>query len=73
MPTEVRCETMSADEHATDAHGDVHGDVHGPDDHAHPEETLGPIDLRAWGAALLGVLLGAVVGVAFALTTNALV
>ena len=69
MPEEVRYETMSADDRATDAHGD---DGHAIDDHAHAEELLGPIDLRAWGAALLGVLLGAAVAASFAVTTNAL-
>lgn len=66
MPAEVRYDTMSADEHATDDHGDDHGH----DDHAHAEEPLGPIDLRAWGAALLGVAIGAAMAYCFVLTTN---
>jgi len=79
MPAEVRYETMSADDHATDDHPtdahttDAHGDDgHATDDHADAEEPLGPIDLRAWGAALLGVLLGAAIAASFAVTTNAL-
>ena len=55
----------TADHHATDDHG---GD-HGHDDHAHGEESLGPIDGPAWGAGILGVLLGLAVAVAFVLAT----
>jgi hypothetical protein len=71
---------MNTDLHATDVPGhegalahhstDDHGDDHGHDDHAHAEEPLGPIDIRAWGAALLGVVLGAAVAWCFALTTS---
>ncbi len=48
--------------HATDDHGDDHGH----DDHAHGGEALGPIDVPAWGAAILGIVLGLVVVFAFA-------
>jgi hypothetical protein len=48
---------------------DDHGDEHGHDDHAHAEESLGPIDGPAWGAGILGVLLGVAVAVAFVLAT----
>jgi NADH-quinone oxidoreductase subunit L len=59
--------------HLTDDHGDEHGhDEHGHDDHAHTEEPLGPIDVQAWGAALLGVALAGVVAVCFALATGAM-
>ena len=68
-----------ADQHDTDAPGhagavaghatDDHGDNHGHDDHAHAEESLGPIDAPAWGAGILGVLLGLAVAVAFFLAT----
>jgi hypothetical protein len=68
MPVEVRGQTMSADPHTTDDHGDDHGH----DDHGHGEEPLGPIDVRAWGAAVLGLALGAVVAVCFAITTGSL-
>lgn len=37
-------------------HEDAHGDAHG-----HPDETLGPIDWRAWGAAALGIASAAAV------------
>jgi hypothetical protein len=85
MPAEVRTElTMSEDTHATDAPGhtgtadahaadhhapDDHGDDHGHDDHAHTEEPLGPIDVRAWGAGLIGVVLGLVMTLCFVLAT----
>lgn len=82
MPPEVR-ETMSADPHADDApghagstglHHDVtdHGDDGEHDDHAHPEEPLGPVDLRAWGAGIAGIAIAAIVIACFAITTGAL-
>jgi hypothetical protein len=40
---------------------DDHGDTHGHDDHAHGGETLGPVDIRTWGALLAGIALGLVV------------
>lgn len=55
------------------AHHDTadHGDDHGHDDHAHGEEPLGPIDIAAWGAGLVGVIAGALVAACFALATAA--
>jgi hypothetical protein len=49
---------------------DDHGDDHGHDDHAHGEEPLGPIDVAAWGAGALGILLGAVVAFCFGMATG---
>jgi hypothetical protein len=48
---------------------DDHGDEHGHGDHGHGDEPLGPIDVAAWGAALLGIALGVVVAICFALAT----
>jgi hypothetical protein len=42
-----------------------HGGTHGHDDHAHGGETLGPIDVPMWGAAVLGIALGLIVMLAF--------
>jgi hypothetical protein len=51
---------------------DDHGEDHGHDDHAHDEEMpLGPIDVIAWGAGMLGVVLGLAVVWAFASATGA--
>ena len=45
---------------------DDHGGDHGHDDHGHGGgDTLGPIDLPMWGAAVLGIVLGLIVLVAF--------
>lgn len=44
--------TGGAQGHHDDAHGDSHG---------HDGEALGPIDVRAWGAALLGIASGVLV------------
>jgi hypothetical protein len=70
---------MTQDQHAGDVPGhsgaaahhttDDHGDEHGHDDHAHAEESLGPVDRPAWGAGILGVLLGLAVAAAFVLAT----
>lgn len=72
--------TMTSDRHADDAPGhkgavahhlpDDHGEDHGHDDHAHAEEALGPIDLAAWGAGIVGVAVGVVIAGAFALATS---
>lgn len=71
---------MTADPHADDAPGHAravdhhdtsdHGDDHDHDDHGHAEEPLGPIDVRAWGAALLGVALGLVTAACFMVATR---
>lgn len=53
--------------HATDDHGDDHGH----DDHGHGGgEALGPVDVTAWGAGALGVLLGLAVAFCFVLATS---
>jgi ABC-type Zn2+ transport system substrate-binding protein/surface adhesin len=72
---------MSAGAHDDDAPGHPgavdhhetgdHGDDHGHDDHGHDEEALGPIDLAAWGAGALGVVLGLVIAACFAIATGA--
>jgi len=49
---------------------DDHGEDHGHDDHAHDDtDPLGPIDIYAWGAGALGVVLGLAVVVAFVRAT----
>ena len=52
---------------------DDHGEDHGHDDHAHSDtDPLGPIDTLAWGAGVIGVVLGLVVAAAFASSTGML-
>lgn len=52
-------------------HGaDDHGQDGEHDDHAHAEEPLGPIDLAAWAAGALGVILGLVVAAGLAIATG---
>jgi len=55
----------------TDGHHapDDHGEDHGHDDHGHADEPLGPIELWAWGAGALGVVLGLAVAASFVLAT----
>ncbi len=71
---------MTTPAHDTDAPGhagsvahhatDDHGDDHGHDDHGHDDEPLGPIDTVAWGAGVLGMVLGIAVAIAFVLATG---
>ena len=68
----------SHDAHASDAmtgpHGtDDHGEDHGHDDHAHgDDEPLGPVDVTAWGAGLIGIAAGLVVAACLAASTGRL-
>ncbi len=68
--------TMHPDAHASDAmvgpHGtDDHGGDHGHDDHAHGSgEALGPIDVAAWGAGVLGIAGGLIVALCLALAAG---
>ena len=57
--------SVPGDHHAIDDHGSDHGH----DDHAHDDEELGAFDLSAWGAGLLGVILGIAVAICFVLAT----
>jgi hypothetical protein len=47
-----------------------HGDAHGHDDHGHGDETLGPVDVAAWGAGILGVAISVVMAFAFVMATS---
>jgi hypothetical protein len=47
-----------------------HGDDHGDDDHGHGESPLGPIDVAAWGAGILGVGIALVIALAFVIATS---
>ncbi len=72
---------MTIDQHADDAPGhggavadhatDDQGEDHGLDDHGRDTEPLGPIDVAAWGAGALGLMLGLIVAICFALATSA--
>jgi hypothetical protein len=71
---------MTTDPHAADAPGheaavahhatEDHGEDSGHDDHGHVEEPLGPIDVWAWGAGALGILLGLATVACFVLATG---
>jgi hypothetical protein len=63
-PPDVAEASASDHEAATD-----HGDAHGHDDHGHEEAGLGPIDVAAWGAGILGVGIAVAMAVAFAMAT----
>ncbi len=63
--------TEHLDPHAETAHGDDHGhaDAHGHGGHGSNEAPLGPIDVAAWGAGILGVVIGLVIVLCFVLAT----
>jgi hypothetical protein len=75
MP-EAASQSERPDPHADDAivgpHGepDDHGGTHGHDDHAHGTAAVGPLDVRAWTAAAVGVLLGLLVVLALIQAAN---
>ncbi len=54
-----------------DAHGNGHDDGHGSA-HGHLDEALGPVDIVAWGAGVLGVAIGLATALCFALATGLL-
>jgi len=60
------------DDHAGRVEGhDGHGhDGHGHDEHGHDDMALGPVDVAAWGAGILGAALGLVTAFCFALSTG---
>jgi len=47
-----------------------HDDAHGHDDQRHADEALGPIDVAAWGAGILGVGVSVVIAACFVLATS---
>jgi hypothetical protein len=55
---------------AGEAHGaEDHGEGHGHDDHAHGSDALGPVDVPAWGALLIGVAAGLAIVLCLVVTT----
>ena len=72
-PRRVETSHVPAEELTGPTHGaDDHGADHGHDDHGHAAEALGPVDTWAWGAGVLGLAIAAVMAVAFALATGAI-
>jgi hypothetical protein len=78
MPAGGARETMTDhpavhDEALIGPHGaDDHGDDGEHDDHAHPVESLGPVDVVAWTYAALGIVLGLIVAAALAVGSGVL-
>ncbi len=54
--------------HHADDHMSAHDDDHG-EGHMHAP-SLGPVDLAAWGAGILGLVVGGITAIAFALATG---
>jgi hypothetical protein len=54
--------------HATEAPGP--GEVADHEDHGHADEELGPIDVAAWGAGIVGVGIAGVIAACFVLATS---
>jgi hypothetical protein len=49
-----------------------HAEPYGHDDHAHGADTIGPVDVRAWGALALGVAAGLLIVLCLVITTTLL-
>lgn len=49
-----------------------HGAGHADDTHGHGADHLGPVDVRAWGALLLGTAAGLLVALCLVITTTLL-
>jgi ABC-type Zn2+ transport system substrate-binding protein/surface adhesin len=47
-----------------------HGEAHDHDDHAHADEALGPIDVAAWSAGVLGIAIAVVIAACLVLATS---
>jgi hypothetical protein len=45
-------------------------DARGHDDHADDAEALGPVDVQAWGAFLVGVAAGLVIVICLVMSTS---
>ncbi len=69
MSTTQTSHEPGADEldHAATEDHDEHDDGHG-----HGSETLGPVDVQAWGALILGSAAGLVVALCLVITTTLL-
>jgi hypothetical protein len=57
-------DAASVEHHDPATHMDAHTAL-SDDDHGHAEDELGPIDWRAWGAALISGAAGLLVAVLF--------
>ena len=65
-PDELEHASADGGHHPGDLAGEPHGpgdhgETDGHDDHAHGAEALGPVDVQAWGALVLGVAAGLLV------------
>ena len=67
--------THTPDPHADPHHAaatEDHGDDHGHDEHGHGAAELGPINVQAWAAGLLGLLVAILTAACFGFTTGAI-
>ena len=61
---------VAGDPHGTGDHGDEHGHDDPGGVHAHADESLGPIDVAAWGAGLVGIAISVVIAACFVVATS---
>ena len=72
-PSPAELDAHASTGHDSDAHPATgHGGDGHDDEHGHGGETLGPIDVRAWGALLLGIAAGLLVVLCLVITTTLL-
>jgi hypothetical protein len=65
----MRAEVTGA-EMTEDTRDELGTDEHGQDDHGHGAEELGPIDVQAWGAFVVGIAAGLVIVLCLVLSTS---
>lgn len=71
VTTATTAHSAGAPGHGPEPHDtEAHGDGHGPDDHAHVDEPLGPIDWAAWAVGASGVAIGLIMWGCFAFATS---
>jgi hypothetical protein len=80
--TNIRADATTTGDTATETHTEPHGGAmphgaaddipeHGQVHDDHGSAALGPVDTRAWAAALLGIALGLVVAACFLVAATA--
>lgn len=61
---------VTGDEMTEETHDRLGEDEHGEDDHGHGAEELGPVDVQAWGALVVGIAAGLVIVICLVLSTS---
>jgi hypothetical protein len=69
-PSNPESDAPTPDGAAADQANDAHDADHADDVHGHGEDSLGPINVAAWGAGLFGAIVGLVIAACFVVATS---